>query len=63
LASIPGVHKGGAEYSFGYSDVQLLADELSAYGDEVSVLSPPELKAAVNARFLAVLTAHDERIS
>jgi proteasome accessory factor B len=63
LASIPGIHIDGCKYSFGYSDGELLADELSAFGDQITVVSPSELQAAVTARFLAVLTAHAESIS
>lgn len=60
LASIPGVQTNGYEYSFGFSDLQLLADELSTFGDQVTVVSPRELNDAVTARFLSVLSAHEE---
>ena len=41
-----------------YADVNIIADELAAYGPEVHVLSPPELSAAVRDRLLRVAADH-----
>jgi len=42
-----------------YSDLNIIADELAAFGPEVLVLSPVELRDAVRSRL--ELTAHDHR--
>ncbi len=41
-----------------YADLNIIADELAAYGPEVLVLSPPELRAAVRDRLLRVAANH-----
>jgi proteasome accessory factor B len=41
-----------------YSDANIVADELTSYGPEVLVVSPPELAAAVSARLRLVAEAH-----
>ncbi|HEY9498196.1 MAG TPA: WYL domain-containing protein [Terrimesophilobacter sp.] len=41
-----------------FADVNIFADELSGYGPEVLVLSPPELRSAVRDRLLTTAAAH-----
>jgi proteasome accessory factor B len=41
-----------------YSDANIVADELTGYGPEVLVLSPPELRLAVSARLRLVAEEH-----
>lgn len=41
-----------------YSDLSIVADELAAFGPEVLVISPPELREAVRTRLLATAAAH-----
>jgi proteasome accessory factor B len=41
-----------------YSDVNILADELAAFGPEAVVVSPPDVKAAVLARLERTATDH-----
>lgn len=41
-----------------YVDLNILADELTGYGPEVVVVSPPELVEAVRTRLSAVAAAH-----
>ena len=48
------------ELSLHYSDVNIFADELAAYGPEVLVLGPPELRAAVRARLRHVAADHTD---
>lgn len=40
---------------FGYSDLEILADELVKFGDQLRVVSPPELTSAVISRFESML--------
>jgi proteasome accessory factor B len=40
------------------TDLQLLADELAGFGDEVQIHSPPELVAAVLERWITVAASH-----
>ncbi|MDH6532919.1 proteasome accessory factor B [Aurantimicrobium minutum] len=60
LSSLLDVSISGTKLTFGYSDLELLAEELASYGDEVNIASPEELKVAVQRRFQAVLLAHSE---
>ncbi|MGL4339858.1 MAG: helix-turn-helix transcriptional regulator [Rhodoglobus sp.] len=41
-----------------YSDVDIIADELAGYGPEVLVMSPPELRAAVQTRLERTVSDH-----
>lgn len=59
LSTLADVSVTGLEISFGYSDLELLADELSSYGDQLSVISPPELRDSIRSRFTAVLQLHE----
>lgn len=45
--------------SLHYTDAAVFADELAAYGPEVRVISPAELRDAVRARLAIVVAAHD----
>ena len=47
-----------AEVSISYMDVHLLAEELSEYAHDITVVSPPELAKAIRSRFEAVASAH-----
>ena len=47
-----------AEISFSYMDVHLLAEELSEYANDISVIAPPALAKAIRTRFEAVANAH-----
>lgn len=46
------------EVQFSYMDVHLLAEELSEYALDISVVSPTELAKAIRSRFEAVANAH-----
>lgn len=59
LSTLSDVVITGQEVTFGYSDLELLADELSSYGDQLSVISPPALRDSVHSRFMAVLKLHE----
>jgi proteasome accessory factor B len=50
--------RGDAEVSITYMDLHLLAEELSEYAHDISVLAPPELAKAIRVRFEAVANAH-----
>ena len=41
-----------------FSDLDIVADELAAYGPEVVVLAPPQLRDAVRARLLVTASDH-----
>lgn len=45
---------------FGYSDLELLADELAMYGSQLRVISPPALREAVRSRFIHIANMHRE---
>ncbi|WP_068479701.1 helix-turn-helix transcriptional regulator [Pseudoclavibacter helvolus] len=45
----------------GYTDLSLLADRLAAFGPEIRVTTPPELKQLVTSRLTKVVAAHVER--
>jgi proteasome accessory factor B len=47
-----------AEIETSYMDLHLLAEELSEYMHDITVLSPPELSKALRSRFEAVANAH-----
>lgn len=49
---------GEVEFETTYMDLTLFAEELMEYVDEIEVLSPPELAAAVRANLLKVAKAH-----
>jgi proteasome accessory factor B len=54
------VARPSGELSLHYSDVNIFADELAAYGPEVLVLGPPELRAAVRSRLRRVAADHTD---
>jgi proteasome accessory factor B len=47
--------------TFGYSDVELLADDLVVFGGQLSVQSPPELINAVRSRLATIFALHEGR--
>jgi proteasome accessory factor B len=47
-----------AELEISYMDVHLLAEELSEYAHDITVISPSELSKAIRSRFEAVANAH-----
>jgi proteasome accessory factor B len=47
-----------AEFETSFMDLSLFAEELMEYVDEIEILSPPELAAAVRANLLEVSKAH-----
>ena len=47
--------------SFGYSDVELLADDLAVFGGQLTVESPPELIRAVRSRLVSISALHEGR--
>lgn len=49
---------GEVEFETTFMDLTLFAEELMEYVDEIEVLSPPELAAAVRANLLKVAKAH-----
>lgn len=57
LSAAADVESAGTVLNIGFSDVELLADELCTFGDQLTVLSPAELISAVHNRFRAVLAA------
>lgn len=46
------------EIEISYMDLHLLAEELSEYAHDITVLSPPELSKAIRTRFEAVANSH-----
>lgn len=63
LTAISGVTMTDSVISLGYSDMELLADELCSFGDQINVISPEDLKSALRERFLAVHTSHGGTVS
>lgn len=59
LSTLADAAISGQEITFGYSDLELLADELSSYGDQLSVISPLELRDSIRSRFALVLGLHE----
>ena len=47
-----------AEVQISYMDLHLLAEELSEYAHDITVLAPIELSKAIRTRFEAVANAH-----
>jgi proteasome accessory factor B len=60
LANRDGAEVTGDRAVLHFVDVNILADELSGFGPEVLVLSPPELRDAVVARLRGVVSAHGD---
>lgn len=59
LLNRPGTVRGeNNQLTVHFSDLHLLADELSSYGPEVLVLDPTELKNQVRTRLLKTLSDH-----
>lgn len=58
LANRDGAAVSGERVELHFVDINILADELSGFGPEVLVLSPPELRDAVVARLRGVVSAH-----
>ena len=51
---------GDGRVAVHYSDLALFADDVAAFGPEVLVVEPPELRAAVRDRLAAVAAAHGD---
>ena len=51
------------ERSLHFTDLHVFADELAAFGPEVFVVGPPELRTAVTDRLIAVRDAHSSDLS
>ena len=47
-----------SRFTFGFSDLELLADELAVYGPQLVVLSPRELVAAMRSRLENIAAQH-----
>jgi proteasome accessory factor B len=47
-----------SRFTFGFSDLELLADELAVYGPQLVVLSPQELVAAMRSRLENIAAQH-----
>jgi proteasome accessory factor B len=60
LASKYGNDPTVTSLSFGYSDLELIADDLVVFGAQVTVLSPPELVTAMRSRFHLISEIHGE---
>ena len=58
LATRDGARVDGGRIAVHYTDENLLADELAAFGDEVLVLDPPTLVDAVRRRLALVVRDH-----
>jgi proteasome accessory factor B len=58
LTSKYGCEPSLTSFSFGYSDLELLADDLVVFGAQVTVLSPPELVTAMCSRFRLISEIH-----
>jgi proteasome accessory factor B len=58
--AVPAEHEGAAfRLTVNFSDINILADQLAAFGPEVLVLSPEELRGKVVERLTAVAEAHE----
>lgn len=60
LANRDGVELSGDRAVLHFVDFNILADELSGFGPEVLVLSPPALRDAVLTRLRGVVSAHGD---
>jgi proteasome accessory factor B len=60
LANRDGAEVAGDRAVVHFVDLNILADELSGFGPEVLVLSPPALRDAVIERLRGVVTAHGD---
>ena len=58
LTSKYGYSSAESSITFGYSDLELLADELVVFGNQLSVVSPSELAEAVRARLELISSLH-----
>lgn len=58
LTSKYGFETSETTLSFGYSDVELLADDLVVFGGQVTVISPESLVVAVRSRFHLISSTH-----
>lgn len=59
LANRDGAEVAGDRVVLHFVDLNILADELSGFGPEVLVLSPPSLRDVVLARLRGVVSAHE----
>lgn len=58
--AVPAEHEGAAfRLTVNFSDINILADQLAAFGPEVLVLAPDELRGKVVERLVAVAEAHE----
>lgn len=55
------VSSAADQLSLHFADLEILADELSGFGPELVVISPPQLRDAVRNRLLRVSADHDSR--
>lgn len=59
--AVPSTRDGEAfRLTVNFSDINILADQLAAFGPEVLVVSPPELRDKVLERLLTVARAHED---
>ncbi len=58
LTAVYGSLSENGELAVRYSDVNLLADELTEFGDSVRAVSPEALKKALTDRFASIAAAH-----
>jgi proteasome accessory factor B len=54
----PGTEEAAGGLTVHATDLDILADELAAFGADVQVVAPAELRAAVRDRWLRVVSAH-----
>lgn len=60
--AVPIAHDGEPfRLTVNFSDINILADQLAAFGPEVLVISPQELREKVLERLVIVAEAHDDR--
>ena len=60
LTSKYGFNSSTTSFSIGYSDVELLADDLVVFGGQLTVLSPEALVEAMRSRFKRISDIHKE---
>ena len=60
LTSKYGFNSSATSLSIGYSDVELLADDLVVFGGQLTVLSPETLMEAMRSRFKLISDIHKE---
>ena len=58
LTSKYGIDPSSTSLNFGFSDLELLADDLVVFGAQVTAVSPPELVSALRSRFSHISEQH-----